>query len=127
MQYCERLLRALLTLKSAGSLPLEQTAPGSGVWRFRTRAAGWPVVIDLDSTVFGLRAYHGNDVIATGAVSEQVLGALIEDGAKAAAAPPGREALADLRAVIADWKSANARIFMKAPDVARHPDGWNNS
>ena len=122
----DRVLNALLDLKEAGSLPLAQTKPGSGVWRFTFRAAGWPISVDLDTTVCMLRAYHGNDVIATGRVSERAIDALVE-GAERPAPPPDRASLDGLRAVVRDWKNSNAWIYTKSPDVARHPDGWNNS
>ena len=120
-----RIQECLLALKEAGALPLRQSAPDSGVFRFRLRAGGWPIDVDLDDTVLEVRAYHGNDTVATGRVREVVMNGLLEnpgDGRQ-----PTREELAPLRAVVSDWKKSNARIFMNSPHVARHSDGWNNA
>jgi len=125
-RYHEEILRHLLELADAGALPLAESSPGSSVYEFHMRAAGWPIVISLDATVLELRAYHGRDLITTGPVSTPVTEGLVGCGPAGQAAPT-REQLAPLRATVKAWKNDNARLFMKSPDVARHPDGWNNA
>jgi hypothetical protein len=122
--YHERIQEHLLALKEGGTLPLAESEAGSGIWRFRARAAGWPIDIDLDTTVLEVRAYHGNDLVATGRVRAPIMKALVEP---TDARAPGKDDLAPLRATVRHWKESNARIFMKSPDVARHPDGWNQA
>lgn len=125
IQYDAQIQECLLALKEAGALPLVQSSPDSGVYRFRMRAGGWPIDVDLDDTVLEIRAYHGNDTIATGRVRDVVMAGLLENPTEGRT--PTRDELAPLRAVVSDWKQRNARIFMNSPDVARHSDGWNNA
>lgn len=125
----DRILHQLLALHQAGGLALAETGPRSGVFRFGFRAGGWPVTVDLDTTVLELRAYYAGtvEVVATGPVPERIMQRLTSprsggvDGAKAKAAKD------ELRRIVAEWKNRNARIFMRPPAVARHPDGWNNA
>lgn len=121
------ILEGIVALWNAGELKLKETPPGSGVHRYRFRAGGWPIDVDLDTTVLGLRVYHGRDVVANGSLSEPLMMALVGEGGP----PPGQgsasEAIARLRTAVSRWKDENARLGITSPHVARHPDGWNNA
>ena len=127
----DSLLQQVLNLRAVGALGLKETRPGSGVFRYRTRAAGWPVNIDLDTTVLEIRAYFGDDVevIATGPVPEQIMDALVDPAASVTGSPgsDAKKAREAIRAIVSEWRAGNPRVFMHSPRVARHPDGWNNS
>jgi hypothetical protein len=120
-----RVQECLLQLAEFGALPLIESDPDSEVFRIRFRSAGNSVDIDLDRTVLEIRVYHERDVLTTGRVREEIMDALLGTGA--GARQPTRAELAPLRQVVQDWKSRNARMYMRSPDVARHPDGRNNS
>lgn len=120
-----RVQECLLELAGLGALPMVETDPDSDLFRMRFRCAGNTVEIDVDRTVLELRVYHERDVVTTGRMREEVLDAVLK--ASSGARQPTRAELAPLRQVIEDWKSHNARIYMRSPDVARHPDGRNNA
>jgi hypothetical protein len=127
--YARRILEQLLRLRAANALPLVETAPGRGIWRYVFRAAGQPVEIDLDLTVLSLRCYHARDEVAMSPVPPATMEALLgrrpvpADVAKSTEA----ECVAELRKTVADWREGNPRIYMKPPDTAGHPDNWNHA
>src|SRR5262245_13152479 len=127
--YAVRILEQLLSLRAAGALPLVESAPGRGIWRYGFRAAGQPVSIDLDTTVLCLRVYHARDEVAMGPVPEAVMDALlgrkpVPDGVPKAAPA---DTLAELRKIVADWREGNPRIYMTPPETVGHPDNWNRA
>jgi hypothetical protein len=127
--FARRILEQLVRLRAAGALPLAETAPGRGVWRWGFRAAGQPVSVDLDTTVLCLRVYHARDEVAMGPVDPATMDVLLgrapvpADVAKATEA----ECVAALRKVVADWREGNPRIYMRPPATAGHPDNWNGA
>ncbi len=128
--YAERILEQLLRLRALDAVKFEESGDPEGLHRHRFRSGGWQCEIDVDMTVLELRAYQGNDVVATARIPENIANMLI--GKKpvpreVATGASASEACAALRAVIGDWRSKNARVRISSPNVARHPDGWNNS
>jgi hypothetical protein len=124
-----RMMEQLLRLRAAGALPLVESSPGRGIWRFGFRAAGQPVSIDLDTTVLCLRCYHARDEVAMSPVPEAVMDALLgkrpvpDDVPKTAPS----DAIAEMRKIVADWREGNPRIYMQPPATAGHPDNWNRA
>ncbi len=125
--YTPRILEQLLKLRAAGALPLRRLPEVEGLWRWGFRAGGMRVEIDLDSTVLELRAYAGRHVIAVGRVRAPVFAALTSGAEGVRDSRAADESLAALRAIVGEWRTRNARLFMEPPRVARHPDGWNNA
>jgi hypothetical protein len=127
--YAVRILEQLLRLRAAGALPLVESAPGRGIWRYGFRAAGQPVSIDLDTTVLCLRVYHARDEVAMGPVPEAVMDALLGRKPVPADVPktPPADTLEELRRVVADWRDGNPRIYMQPPETVGHPDNWNGA
>jgi hypothetical protein len=127
--YAVRVLEELLKLRAAGALPLVESAPGRGIWRFGFRAAGQPVSIDLDTTVLCVRCYHARDEVAMSPVPESVMDALLGKRPVPAGVPKvaPADAIAALRKVVADWREGNARVYMRPPATAGHPDNWNGA
>ncbi len=121
----QEFLQHLIELWRAGGLRLGETARGSGVHRFSFRAGGWPIVVDLDTTVLEMRAYHQRDGIATRGVPARVMRALVTEDPKGDGSV--KDALDALRGTVRRWKQDNARLYVRSPDVARHPDGWNRA
>lgn len=127
-RFAERILEQLLRLRAAHALPLEPLTNPEGVHRWTFRAGGWPIQVDLDETVLEMRVYHDRQTVATGRVPANVMGALLGRSAiDAGGAVSPEDCMAALRAIVADWRRNNARVFMEPPRVARHPDGWNNA
>jgi hypothetical protein len=124
-----RILEQLLRLRAAGALPLVESAPGRGVWRYGFRAAGQPVSIDLDTTVLCVRCYHDRDEVAMGTVTPSMMDTLLgkrpvpADVAKSSEA----ECLAELRKIVAEWRDGNPRVYMRPPETVGHPDNWNRA
>lgn len=118
----------LLALRTAGALDFRETAPGRGIWKWSFRAGGWPVDVLLDESVLEVRVYHARDEVAMGRVEPAALAVLL-----GRAAPPAGErasadeAMAGLRAIVAEWKKGNARIFISPPRTQGHPDNWNRA
>jgi hypothetical protein len=127
--YAARILDALLRLRAGGALPLAESAPGRGVWRYGFRAAGQPVTIDLDITVLCLRCYHDRDEVAMSPVPPATMDVLLGRKPVPADVPKSAEAegVAMLRQVIADWREDNPRLYMRPPATAGHPDNWNRA
>lgn len=127
--YARRLQRELLRLRKAGAFTPQEVPGVRDVFRYQFRAAGWPIVVDLDSTVLEIRAYRDNDTIAVGPVTATVMSMLLgrlplpDDFPQTSA----KDAMNDLRTVVREWAEKNARVHMSSPNVARHPDGWNNA
>ena len=127
-RFSERIIEQLLRLRAAHAFPLRELESPEGLSRWKFRAGGWPIQIDLDETVLEMRVYNGRQTISTGRVSAQVMSALHgRTPIDAGGAVSPEDCLTALRAIIADWRSKNARVFMAPPRVARHPDGWNNA
>lgn len=128
-EFARRILEQLLRLRAAGALPLAETAPGRGVWRWSFRAAGQPVDIDLDTTVLCLRCYHWRDEVAMGPIAPETMEVLL--GRRPVPADTGKateaECVAELRRIVADWRAGNPRIYMQPPATAGHPDNWNGA
>jgi len=127
--FAVRILGQLLALRAAGALPLVESAPGRGIWRFGFRAAGQPVSIDLDTTVLCLRCYHDRDEVAMGPVPEAVMDALLGKRPVPPDVPKSSPAdsIAALRKAVADWREGNPRIYMQPPEKIGHPDNWNGA
>jgi len=127
-RYADRILEQLVKLCAASaSTPFARLESPDGIWRFTFRAGGWPVQVDIDSTVLEVRVYHGRQVIAMGRVTAPVFAALTGAEPLAKGSASADECIAALRAIVADWRRRNARVYMEPPRVARHPDGWNNA
>jgi hypothetical protein len=123
-----RILLHLLALRENEALPLPEIAPGRGIFRYRFRAAGWPVTVDLDTSVLEMRVYHGRDEVAMTRVTERLMDELL--GRAKPAKKSGltaEQALAALRQDIRDWKAGNPRIFVRPPVKIGHPDNWNGA
>lgn len=127
--YAVRILEQLLGLRAANALPLVESAPGRGIWRWGFRAAGQPVSIDLDTTVLCLRVYHARDEVAMSPVPPALMDVLV--GKKPV--PPDvkraseAECVAELRRTVADWRRDNPRVYMRPPETVGHPDNWNRA
>jgi hypothetical protein len=128
-RFAVRILDQLVRLRAVGALPLTETAPASGVWRYRFRAAGQPVSIDLDTTVVEMRCYHDRDEIAMGPLSAELLDMLLgkRPTPPDAAGTAEAEVLAEMRRIVADWREGNPRIYMRPPAKVGHPDNWNGA
>ncbi len=128
-RYVTRILDQLLRLRAAGALPLAESRPGSGVWRFGFRAGGRMVSVDLDATVLELRCYHDREEVAMGPVRAETMDVLIGRLPVPADAPRSGEAecLAELRRIVADWRELNPRIDIRPPVKVGHPDNWNHA
>lgn len=124
-----RIFEQLLRLRASNALPLVESAPGRGIWRFGFRAAGQPVSIDLDTTVLCIRVYHQRDEVAMSSVPPGLMDVLL--GKKPVPAEISKateaECIAELRKIVADWRLDNPRIYMRAPATAGHPDNWNGA
>lgn len=126
--YGRRVLRGLLSLRAAGALDLKETAPGRGIWRTSFRAAGWPISIDVDASVLEVRVYHSRDEVTMGRVAGDTLDQLLGRAPVPAGTPKDAAAAwAELRAVVADWKRDNPRIFIRQPETVGHPDHHNRA
>jgi len=127
--YAALILEQLLRLRAGNALPLVETAPGRGVWRYGFRAAGQPVSIDLDATVNTLRCYHHRDEVAMSPVMPAFMETLLGKRPVAAGTPAGTESecVAELRRIVAEWREGNARIYMRPPVKVGHPDNWNRA
>jgi hypothetical protein len=127
--YAARIVDQLLRLRAANALPLVESAPGRGVWRYGFRAAGQPVSIDLDTTVLCVRVYHHRDEVAMGVVTPSVMETLLGKRPVADDVPKSTEAacVAELRKIVAEWRDGNARIYMRPPATVGHPDNWNRA
>ncbi len=123
------IVEQLLPLRAAGALPLVESAPGRGVWRYAFRAAGQPVTIDLDATVLTLKCYHDRDEVAMSAVAPETMDVLLGKRPVPAGVAKATEAecVARLRKIVADWRAGNARIYMRPPATVGHPDNWNHA
>lgn len=127
--FAVRILDLLVRLRAGGDLPLRETAPGRGVWRWTFRACGAHVSIDLDAVVSSLRCYHEREELAMSAVPPETMDVLLGRSP----VPPGtpattqEAALAELRRVVADWREGNPRIGMSPPVKVGHPDNWNDA
>jgi hypothetical protein len=123
------ILDQLLRLRALNALPLVESAPGRGVWRYGFRCAGQPVTIDLDTTVLCIRVYHDRDEVAMSAVTPEMMDTLM--GRRPVPAETGKsteaECLAALRQIVAQWRDGNARIYMRPPAQVGHPDNWNRA
>jgi hypothetical protein len=128
-EYELRILEQILGLRAAGAFQPAESAPGRGVWNWRFRAGGWPVDVVLDETVLEMRVYHGRDEVAMGRVPAPAMAVLLgrAPAPNGSAAPSGDACLAELRKVVADWKSGNARIHIVPPVKVGHPDHWNGA
>jgi hypothetical protein len=128
-ELADRIVAQLLRLRAAGGFDPRETAPGRGVWRWAFRAGGWPISVDLDLNVMEMRVYHDRDEVAMGRVRDDAMAVLL--GRVPPPAEFGRAApedvLADLRRIVADWKTDNARIFTRPPVKVGHPDNWNDA
>ncbi|MCG3134007.1 MAG: hypothetical protein HMLKMBBP_01276 [Planctomycetes bacterium] len=123
-----RIVRGLLSLRAAGALELRETAPGRGIFRTGFRAAGWPVSMDVDASVLEIRVYHSRDEVAMSRVSGTVLDQILGRSPVPAGTPKDAAAAwSELRAVVADWKRDNPRLFIRPPEKAGHPDNWNRA
>ena len=128
--YPRRILDQLMLLRAANAFTPTETAPGCAVWRWRFRAGGWPLDIDLDAVVLAVRVYHGRDEVAMAPVPEKVMHILLgrEPPPHPGETIPSPEAiLAELRRIVAHWKANNARIFIQPPMKVGHPDAWNKA
>jgi hypothetical protein len=127
--FARRILEQLVRLRAAGALPLVETAPGRGVWRWGFRAAGQPVSVDLDATVLCLRVYHARDEVAMSPVDVATMDVLLGKAPVPADVTKATEAecVAELRKVVADWREGNPRIYMQPPATVGHPDNWNDA
>jgi len=123
------ILDQLLRLRAINALPLVETAPGRGVWRYGFRCAGQPVTIDLDTTVLCIRVYHDRDEIAMSATTPEMMDTLFGKRPVPADVPKSSEAecVAALRKIVAEWRDGNARIYMRPPAQVGHPDNWNRA
>ena len=127
--YSTRILEQVLKLRAAGALDMQPKRGPKGMYSWTFRAGGWPVEVHLDEIVLEMRVYHGRHTISTGRVPPRLFPVLIGE----AEVPGGGggvsadESLAALRAIVADWKRKNPRVFMEPPRTARHQDGWNNA
>jgi hypothetical protein len=128
-KFAREIVEQLMRLREADALPLVESAPGRGVWRYAFRAAGQPVSIDLDATVLSLRCYHGRDEVAMSPVPPATVEMLL--GRRPI--PAGRaktteaEAVAALRRIVAAWREGNPRIYMTPPGTVGHADNWNRA
>jgi len=126
---CRDFVEQLLRLRAVGAFAPQEDAKTRGIHRWRFRAGGWPVDVDLDTTVLELRVYHGRDEVAMGRVPERAMAMLLgrepvpADGAR----PDADAVVAELRRLVADWKSKNARIFIRPPVKVGHPDHGNRA
>jgi hypothetical protein len=125
--FVPRALDALLALRAAGAFDPRETAPGSGVWRWAFRAAGWPVTVDLDGGVLCLRMVHDRDEVAMGRVPGKVMDALLGAAPPPPCSATAEEAMSALRALVSDWKEGNARLGIVPPVKVGHPDNWNRA
>jgi hypothetical protein len=125
--YVPRAIDALLALRAAGGLDARETAPGSGVWRWRFRAGGWPVTVDLDAGVLCLRMVHDRDEVAMGRVPAKAMDALVGGAPPPPTQATAEHAMAALRAIVAEWKQGNARLQIVPPVKVGHPDNWNRA
>lgn len=128
--YPRRILEQLMLLRAAGAFAPAETAPGRNVWRWRFRAGGWPVDVDLDAVVLEIRVYHARDEVAMAPVPANVMRILLgkEEPPQPGEPIPAPEAiLAELRRIVAHWKAHNARIFIQPPRKVGHPDAWNRA
>jgi hypothetical protein len=127
--FARRILEQLVRLRAANTLPLAETAPGRGVWRWGFRAAGQPVSVDLDTTVLCLRVYHARDEVAMGPVDVATMDVLMGKRPAPAGVAKATEAecVAELRRIVADWRLGNPRIYMQPPATAGHPDNWTGA
>ena len=128
--YSTRILEQILKLRAAGVLDMQQKPDTKGLFTWTFRAGGWPVEVHLDEIVLEMRVYHGRHTISTGRVPPRLFPVLVGQQEVAEGAGSGvsaDESIAALRAIVADWKRKNPRIFMEPPRTARHQDGWNNA
>lgn len=125
--FARRILETLLRLRAANALPLVETAPGRGIWRWGFRAAGQPVSVDLDLTVLCLRVYHARDEVAMSPVDVATMETLLGRRPVPAGVAKATEAesIVEMRRIVADWREGNPRIYMQPPATAGHPDNWN--
>jgi hypothetical protein len=128
--FSTRILEQVLKLRAADALDMQAKADVKGLYTWCFRAGGWPIEVHLDETVVEMRVYHGRHTISTGRVPPRLFPALIGTAELPAGSGNGvsaDESLSALRAIVADWKRKNPRVFMEPPRTARHPDGWNNA
>jgi hypothetical protein len=127
--FAARLLDQLLRLRAGGALPLVETAPGSGVWRWGFRAGGQPVTTDLDTTVCELRCYHDRDEVSMSPVRPGTMEMLLGKAPMPGDVPKTTEAdgVAEMRRIIKDWREDNPRLYMRPPVKVGHPDNWNRA
>ncbi|MCE9636577.1 MAG: hypothetical protein K8T90_12805 [Planctomycetes bacterium] len=128
--YPRRILEQLLWLRAAKAFDPKETAPGRGVWRWQFRAAGWPVVIDLDTSVHEIRVYHDRDEVAMAPVTTKLMAILLggdlppDTGEKV---PSPDASIQELRKIVEHWKAGNARIFIRPPMKVGHADHGNRA
>lgn len=125
-----RILWNLLALRASSAIEFKETSRGSGIFRYGFRAGGWPVTVDLDTSVLEMRVYHARDEVAMVRMPERAMDQLL--GTAAMPKDTGVKndpaaAMAGLRAAIKDWKTENPRIFIRPPVKVGHPDNWNHA
>jgi len=128
--FSKRILEQVLRLRAADALDMQPLTDPQGLFTWTFRASGWPIEVHLDETVLEMRVYHGRHTISTGRVPPRLFPALVGAAPLPAGSGDGisaDECLAELRAIVADWRRKNPRVFMEPPRTARHPDGWNNA
>jgi hypothetical protein len=125
-----RILWSLLSLRASAAIEFKETSRGSGIFRYAFRAGGWPVTVDLDTSVVEMRVYHGRDEVAMVRMPERAMDQLLGTAAMPKDTAVQNDAAAAgalLRAAIKDWKSENPRIFIRPPVKVGHPDNWNHA
>lgn len=123
------LLAQLLRLRAGNALPLAETKPGRGIWRWGLRVGGQRVEIDLDATVREMRCYHDRDEIAMSPLSPETMDVLLGRRPVPAGIEKGDESeiAGEIRKIVAEWRDGNARLYMRPPAKAGHPDNWNHA